>query len=250
MNSPLTRRRLIAAVGGVGFLTAGSRAASAAMDLDPVTFTQFEQVDGGAMPDVLLNWRETYNGDVLEASGFSNPPSAGPEGLLIDVADVLPGDAGTVTFQVELGEGETEQAPDAARVLFAPVIYENAENGVNEPERDAGDVVGSAGDLDDALTLGLRYDGGCNGTDLPIVPDDTRVHPDVAKSASAGQTIREVASILSDGVELTPPSGSCFQVGESTCLTVEWALPKGVGNRVQGDSLGFLFRFSPQPCEQ
>lgn len=238
-GTTITRRRILAAVGSLGFLGATARVGRAAF-FGPVEFDHRMQItQSESMPDVLLNWRETYNGTVLEESGFTTVPTAGPEAPIVDVSDALPGDEGSLTLQVTLGEGETEDAPTAALIRLTVDLYENSDEGINEPEREAGDVPGSAGDLGEAVELEIRRDDGCNATDWPVLPDDP-----VLASGSVVDVAE--ASPLADGVTLR--SGTCFEVGESTCLTMTWTLPEEVGNLVQGDSLGFRLRFTPLPC--
>ncbi|MFB6069215.1 MAG: hypothetical protein ABEJ90_04730 [Halobacterium sp.] len=237
----ITRRRVLAAVGSLGFLGASARVGRGALGLERVEFTRQMQInESESMPDVLLNWRETYNGAVLEESGFTTAPTAGPASPIVGLTDLVPGDEGSLTLQVALGEGETESTPTSARIRLTVELYENSDEGVNEPEREAGDVPGTVGDLGDAVELEIRYDDGCNGTDLPVLPDDPTI---------AAGTVVDVAedSPLADGVELQSP-GACFDVGESTCLTMTWTLPEGIGNVIQGDSLGFRLRFTPLPC--
>jgi predicted ribosomally synthesized peptide with SipW-like signal peptide len=100
----------------------------------------------------------------------------GAEGIMFNLDDVKPKDAGEATLSLHLCDND-------AYLWAQPFIRANAENGIVEPEAGAGDGTGgpSGGELADYLWLNLFYDTNCNnqkdgavaegGADVMIVLD-------------------------------------------------------------------------------
>ena len=70
---------------------------------------------------------------------------------------VVPGDSGSVTMRPRLLSGEGVDAENTANAeLYLLVHLSNtAENGINEPERDAGDTSPNDGELEDFTRITL-----------------------------------------------------------------------------------------------
>ena len=184
----LTRRRILAATGSAGALYLGVDRAGAVLGLDPVDMNQrtvngtyarstdWENSEDGP-PRIGLAWQERVNGDIREETDLTTDGETGNVGLIVDEA-VMPGDSGSVTMRARLISAENEPAENTANaelyVLFH--LSETAENGINDPEREAGDTSPNDGELDDFTRITVWEDGGIfdgNGEleALPIIGD-------------------------------------------------------------------------------
>ncbi|MFB6070930.1 MAG: hypothetical protein ABEJ76_07885 [Halanaeroarchaeum sp.] len=229
----LSRRRLLRdlgiagiATGGLAFVTTG----------DAVAYQQASTFQTDAAVDVLVEWRETYNGAVLE-TGATDPDPTAP---LISLTDVQPGDEGVLAFRVSVAAAaEPEQT---VSLVMDAAITDEAENGITEPERAAGDDT-SDGELADHVRAEVWYDaglfGGCNGTLEPGNP------------ILAEGSLREVAGAISADPLANPGGdGDCFGLEDSVCLGLHWWLPTG-GEEVnvyQSDGATFDLSFGAVQC--
>jgi hypothetical protein len=261
-GSPLTRRKILAAIGGVGLLAAGPRVAGAFRQ-DP-SFTQYtyaQSAEGG--PDLRVAWYERYNGVLAEesnrftggapltdtADSFNESGDAGrfvdvtgmaPDtvapGPVLSIPNALPGDQGLLLIGLR-----AENAP--ARVWIG-ATYTAAENGVTEPERHDDDTVG--GDLQDHVDVELWYDtgrgglGGCNG--LRDFTEEAVV--------DAG-TLADVGDALRGGVPLDfgVVGDPCIDAGGQRCLALRWSIDPGVNDVIQSDSVQFDLSVVAMPCD-
>jgi len=252
----LTRRRILAAVGSAGALYLGVDQASATLGYGIVDMNQ-RTVNGTyaqtneftqAPPRIALTWREIVNGAVQEDTGLTTDTDGetGGVGVIVDEA-VLPGDSGSVTMRAELLERDTP-TQDAQLYLLLR-LSETAENGANEPELDAGDVVGAdGGELHEHTEISVWIDEGIftgNGEleDLPVIGDQ----------AVAEGTLAEVAdpdpSGTGDGeFQISIDGDTCLSPGDEVYVSFEWRIPESVGNIIQGDSATFQVAFDPRPC--
>jgi len=252
----LTRRRILAAVGSAGALYLGVDRASATLGYGIVDMNQ-RTVNGTyaqtneftqAPPRIALTWREIVNGAVQEDTGLTTDTDGetGGVGVIVDEA-VLPGDSGSVTMRAELLERDTP-TQDAQLYLLLR-LSETAENGANEPELDAGDVVGAdGGELHEHTEISVWIDEGIftgNGEleDLPVIGDQ----------AVAEGTLAEVAdpdpSGTGDGeFQISIDGDTCLSPGDEVYVSFEWRIPESVGNIIQGDSATFQVAFDPRPC--
>ncbi|MFC6988187.1 hypothetical protein ACFQJD_04690 [Haloplanus sp. GCM10025708] len=184
-TAPFTRRRILAAVGSVGALYLGVDRVGAALGSETVETNQ-QTVNGtyaqsteftNAPPRIALAWRETVNGAVQEETDLAADGETGAVGLVVDEA-VVPGDSGAVTMRARLLE-DPEQTTQNARLYLRFRLSETAENGINDPERVAGDGTPDAGELDDVAEIRIWKDDGAFGSgdgeptwaDVPIVGD-------------------------------------------------------------------------------
>ncbi len=220
----LSRRRLL---GSAALAGATSVAGLAALTSDAVAYQSSTTV--GSDPSVRVDWRETYNGAVVDRGDDSNGP-------VLDVGNAQPGDSGTVAFRV------TPDTDQNARVWFSLALTANSENGRNEPERSAGDATGDRGELADALDVAVWYDtgslgvlglGGCDGD------------RDAAETTLVNGSLVEADEALADGV---PLGGDCIASDGGVCVGVSWSLPAETGNRIQGDSVATSLSFTVGSC--
>jgi len=190
----ISRRAVLGGVAGLGFAFGAGRLFTGSA----VAYTQ--QAAAGGSGGLLVYWRETVNGGVTESSLPSTGDGSQPTGPVVDLTNAQPGDRGALAVGLALGE----DVESSARVWMAlvprgPTPY--AENGINEPERKAGDVTPDVGELQEYVHVDVWYDdgffglGGCDGE-----------YNSLAETAVASGTFAEVADALADGVPITVPS--------------------------------------------
>lgn len=265
-GSPLTRRELLAAIGGVGLLAAGPRVAGA-IHPDP-GFTQYTYAQSTG-PDLRVAWYERYNGTVLEESNrftdggpltnasdsFNESgdagrfvdvtgPNAVATGPVLSIPNAQPGDEGLLLI------GLRAEGADA-RAWLSVAAYDFAENSLTEPERTAGDTTtdgttADAGELQHHLDVECWYDtgrfgvGGCNG------------HREFTEEAVvAAGTLAEVSNALSGGVPLDfgLVGDACIDAGTQRCLAIRWRIDPSVTNVVQSDSVRLDIAFAVTTCD-
>ncbi|SDY10278.1 hypothetical protein [Halobellus clavatus] len=245
----LTRRRILAAAVGAGLLTLGAAPARAAAGLAPVELTQTAQIQSGdSLPGVALDWRETVNDSVVADTDLTtvSTDATGGVGLIVDEA-VLPGDTGAVTLRATLlDDGGALQNAELA-LYFA--LSDTAENGLTEPEREAGDDGDPAGDLHTTATISIWRDMGVgtgNGRseDIPFLTDgDEAIAAGTLAAVDANPT-------FDDGYVLSRDGETCLAVGDAVYVSFRWEIPRGAGNLIQGDSARFTVGFVPRRCSE
>jgi len=249
-GSPLSRRRLLAAIGGVGLLAAAPRVAGA-LSQDPsfTRYTYAQSVDGG--PNLRVAWYERYNGTVIEESNrfggrapltnssdsFNESAEAGafvdvtgpdavPAGPVLAIPNAHPGDEGLLLIGLRAEEAD-------ARAWLRVTASEFAENSLVEPERTDGDTSTDDGELQDYVDVELWYDtgrlgvGGCNGL------------RDITEEAVIGSgTLAAVSDDLDAGVLLDfgIVEAACIPADTQRCLALRWAIDPAVNNVIQSDS--------------
>jgi len=252
----VSRRRILAAVGGVGALYLGADRAGAVFG-DPVELNQ-RTVNGtyareheftDAPPRIALSWREVVNGQVREDTTDSVAETGGV-GLIVDEA-VMPGDSGAVTMRAELLERDTET--QNAELYLVYRLTETAENGINDPEREAGDTSPDDGELDDYAEISVWIDDGLLGGNgeleaLPIIGDDPVASGTLAEVATSELTGNPAEN--TGGYQLSAGGETCLPPGSEVYVSFEWRIPESVGNIIQGDSATFQLAFDPRPCPE
>ncbi|MFC7046678.1 hypothetical protein ACFQH6_15835 [Halobacteriaceae archaeon GCM10025711] len=226
-NSPsISRRQLLAGLGTTGFVAGGMRVLTGSA----VAYTNRTLAAGEG--DLLVSWRETYNGDVVEASLPGDGDGGWPGGPVLSLPDVKPGDEGTLAVGLEA----TEDASDV-RVWLGVCLRETAENGILEPEAAAGDTTPGVGELQDAVHATLWYDRGIFGL------GDTNGSLDFGEERIASGTLADVATALSGWTPVDPDPATgghdCFTADSRVGLGLEWSIDETVGNVVQSDSVRF-----------
>ncbi|MFW6458644.1 MAG: hypothetical protein ACOCY6_04430 [Halodesulfurarchaeum sp.] len=256
----ITRRQLLAGLGGATIVFGGT-----ALARRPPTFTQYtyaEPTDDTSDGILRIAWYETRNGTFVENQGGTDDgeevtldPDVTPEYLLeatertdvagpvLTLSNVLPGDFGTLVVGLEVVE---EEAPDPIALWLAGELTESAENGINEPERSAGDTTPDTGELDEAATIEVWSDssvlGSCDG--LRTLEESLRAP--IVERDSFSSVFDPAAAIVNEGVRVFD---DCLGPGTIRCVALGWALPKNTGDQVQGDSLAFDFHFAAGPCD-
>lgn len=219
-----TRRRILSSAA----LGVTAAAGVGALSGDAIAYQQSTTM--GSDPTVRVDWRETYNGAVLESGDES------ADEPVLNVGNAQPGDSGSLAFRVEPEGGED------ARVTFALAVTENAENGRNEPERKAGDDTPERGELGDAVETAVWYDTGSFGVSGLGGCDGDR---DAAETTLVDGTLLDADEELAQGVVL---GGDCIAADSGVCVGVSWALPSSTGNLIQGDSVGVDLSFTVESC--
>ncbi|WP_251343716.1 hypothetical protein [Haloplanus halophilus] len=255
-GSSLSRRQLLAAIGGVGLLAAAPRVAGA-LGREPsfTRYTYAQSVEGG--PNLRVAWYERYNGALLEESNrfggrapltnssdsFNESAAAGafvdvtgPDavdaGPVLSIPNAHPGDEGLLVIGLRAEEAD-------ARAWLRVTASEFAENSLVEPEVSdgdaptAGDPAVEGGELQDHVDVELWYDtgrlgvGGCNGL------------RDFSEEAVIGRgTLAAVDVALDGGVPLDfgVVEAACIPEGAQRCLALRWAIDPAVNNVIQSDS--------------
>lgn len=259
----LTRRQVLAGLGGAGVVVAGFGVARAARRPAYQRYTYAQSDDGGVL---RVAWYETYDdgsGDEFQenqaGTGEDNAtrvldPNAGPSyvddapGPVVTLSNVLPGDSGVLVAGVEVAEvPEGEEGVDVWLRIgnfdqgWLPV--EEAENGINEPESAAGDTSAADGELDEELRVALWKDGGVGGV---VSPCDGRrgLAPLLAEGDLSTVTAERGDDAYGAGVKLY----DCLAAGQSRCLAFAWEIPTTVGDRIQSDSVQFDIAFGATSC--
>ena len=210
----------LAAFGGVGILTRGSRA-----------YTDTSVVQEGRV-ELEADWRETYNGDVLEDTRASEFETGG---ALISLGDVMPGDVGTVSVRLRNVSEVT------AEPRFSLELTGTAENGVIEPERKAGDDGGN-GELQEFLQTKLWYDGGLGG--IGVLGGDNAV-----QDAGEGLLTEDAeGSLAAVAPAIESVSLATLGPGDSVTVSFRWSFDADAAARpvevAAGDSVTFAFDIS------
>jgi len=228
----INRRRLIGLLGGTG-VTAYLGLEYATGDPVRYTYASSHDCDGYTLD---AEWRETYTSDgdtaLLENTTSSDGTAPGNSSI-IQLSNILPGDRGTVGFEL------TAEADDEATDTVSPTlgfdIVETAENGLNDAEEEAGDTTEDVGELQDYLRVTVWENTGILGIDALGSDDLTQ---QITEPTIAEGTFAEVAAVLND-----EPLGSIDTSAgsdESVSATLRWEFVDAQNiNAVQSDSVTF-----------
>ena len=256
----LTRRELLTGIGGGALAIGGFSLRRNSPRFSQYTYAAPE--DDTDDRRLRIAWYERYNGGFVANHAGTNDglettldPDSGPAyvdeatfvtdtaGPVISVGNVLPGDAGTLVVGLEVVDGSGAEPLD---VWFRASMTENAENGVNGPERNAGDTTANEGELDDEVLVEMWRDGSplgsCNGVKEF---DETLESPLVAPAPFADAFAPTADAGDAEGLL----AFDCLPPGALRCVALRWELPETAGNRAQGDSLGFDFSFVGGACD-
>lgn len=236
----ISRRDALAGVGAIGAATVagfgiGSR--------DGLVYTASAQTESnGILLDV--DWRETYNGQVLEDTRSAEWTADGPA---ISLGDVLPGDTGTFSFRI--GVADSEDGPVEPEFSFD--LTATPENGINEPEQKAGDDTENDGELQDVVQARFWRDDGLFATLDPLGGDNAEREPTepLIPEGTEG-TLGEVATAFeTEG----PISFDCIEGDETITVSFGWEFPADLDesniNRAQGDGVSFDLPINAQQCD-
>jgi hypothetical protein len=189
----ITRRQVLAGIGGVGLLTAGAALGQGVLSGGAPPYTRFTyaQPDGsgpgngngpngpgnsnGSLPRLQIAWYQTYNDQPVdspvdepteEAFGDRAVYVEGVAGPVISVPDAMPGDFGSLGIGL-LAENAPANVWFAVRAVPADgsddPVSGFSENRIREPEATAGDTTETLGELQNYLDFDLWYDTGVRG---------------------------------------------------------------------------------------
>ena len=260
-NHTLTRRRLLAGVGGIGAASAAAGLGTTAYLNDTESFTG-NTLQAGAlnmMVSVDIHDKSTELPDpVVESTDEDADDTADGNEITITVDDVKPGDWFVLDWHVEI-----DGNPGYVQVTSVDEDYSNGEGDNPESETDTT----SPGDLGGALlTTVWRSTDSTAGSGRGVLQtldrqtdhNDTWLSgyetPDLDGVTTGGAhytTLDETHGEYLDGVVLTDQSGAPIEVGSvSDSADFHYyqlfELPLGVGNDVQGDSVTFTTRFDAE----
>ena len=223
--SDLSRRQLLLALGAVGACSAGAGFGSVGYLGDR---ERFPNVTTAGALDLELGYRATYNGETLasvpdegETADCDTPGLVDGAGVpVVDLADVKPGDCGTLTVTLHVCE-------NPSRLWLAVDVFDAVENDRRPEEVAAGDETADAGELQDFVEVTVR----------------------VGESVVYEGTLAGLATAAGGGVLLTRDDGSTC-VAETLTVAVDWCLPlDGPGhNRAITDGVAFDCRFAAVQC--
>lgn len=231
-SNRFSRRQLLSGVAGAGGVSiAGFRL----MTRGSQQFTDSTRIQLGTSGDVLLEWREIYNGATVTTP--TAPSTSATPGFMDSLGNVLPGDSGSLTIRIRRDPVGDDSETALALTMAMELVGELQSPGLQ-------DFIHTSVWYDTGL-LGLASFGGRNGARDVGEP---LVHPDAQGS------LNEVATVLADGISLDPaphiPRSDCFMTDDAVTITFGWSFPPEQRNVnvVQGDSVAFDFRFDAAPC--
>ena len=227
----INRRRLLGVLGGTG-VAAYLGLGYATGDSVGYTYASSHSCDGYTLD---AEWRETYtrNGETTLLENTTSSDGAAPGGSsIIQLSNVLPGDRGTVSFRVTADRTDTG-ASDTVSPTLGFDIVETAENGIIDPEEEAGDTTENTGELQEYLDLTVWENTGILGVDALGADDLTQ---QITEPTIAEGTFAEVGSSLNDETLGTIDTDG----DESVSVTLRWELADDENiNVIQTDSVTF-----------
>lgn len=215
----LTRRKALLGLGTIGLAGAGAGVGTSALFSDEESFNN-NTIQAGEL-DLYVSASSTYSGPSetnlsqdVELTDGSNLPMA-----FYELTDVKPGDSGTAEICFS-------SVDNPAWIWTQGVVTANDENGQTEPEQAVDTTTGAgAGELAGTLESSLVVDAGNDGSTTEVFGDLFSGH------FSPWQ--------LLDGDGGDGQFTASDSAGEDHCITLDWELPKEVGNEVQSDTLTF-----------
>lgn len=220
----LSRRKLLAGVGGAGAASVGAGLGTSAYFSDTESF-EGNVVRAGQL-DLAVDWEMEYDGPGAVETGSGTVD--GEPAVLVDLSDVKPGDTGRCRFSFTVVD-------NPGYLWLGGGMTRSAENGQPEPEAradlTAGDIGTGKGELGRAMDATMAYEGGpelCTGS-LKSVLEDVQFGMALDADADTGPR-------------------NCYQLEDGDDIVMDWELPESVGNRVQTDEMGFAVRFYGEQC--
>jgi predicted ribosomally synthesized peptide with SipW-like signal peptide len=215
-------------------------------------------VDGDSYADFFdaIATGETVNGGISAAAEGLCGTDADADGpVIIDIADVKPGDFGGAQFAFELCDN-----PGYVRLTGG--LRDAAENGVTEPEADDADEVEGVVELLDEIQVAYGVgpiDGSASADDTTAFEEtDAGFQPVEQSSLREFLAAIDAGGVALDGdvdAELGGGTGEqgCFAGGDPEepsvhQVSVVWWLPIDHGNEVQSDSVTFDLGFYTEQC--
>jgi len=274
----LTRRKMLAGLGGIGAGAAlgGTGTMAYLHDTEQTTGT----ITAGEL-DIQLDWRTVYNG--TELSRHEEPVDTDEDGTpILELGDVKPGDHGCIVISIH-------NDTNPAWIWHQMELSNRDDNELTEPEEKSGDSTGGdgEGELQDHLEIQAFYDDSfdcewnvekeCGLTAWrklsSLLDAETFAGEGILLDGLRGTSVynRQDASEGGDhDLNLSPffatPNEAddeferwynttfSSQYGQNMLekqtgtqhLTYQWRVPKTVGNVIQSDSLDIAIKFYAQ----
>lgn len=236
----ISRRDVLAGIGVTGLAGATGLGVGTG---DAVVYTASAQTESNGFT-LDVDWRETYNGQVLEDTRSTEWTADGPA---ISLGNVHPGDSGT--FSVRIGVANAEDAAVAPQFSFD--LTATSENGINEPEQKAEDSSADDGELEDVVQAKVWRDDGLFAELDPLGGDNAVRDPGEALLPEGTQgTLKAVASAFQ---EEGPVSFGCIEGDETITVSFGWEFPAEFddddANIAQGDGVSFDLVVYAEQCD-
>ncbi|RLM67326.1 hypothetical protein DVK05_11395 [Halorubrum sp. Atlit-8R] len=234
-ESGLTRREALAGAGAVGFAALGAASGRPTGTDSWGEYTDYTYAQTDRPWDLLVGWRRTENGTVVDSSPTDAEDDVEAAGIrLVDVDNALPHDTGTASVGLRL-EDPAGAAPDGVRVWLKIA-----------PGLDGADAASRA--LAERIRLEVRYDtgllgvGACAGAESDFAG--------YGELIAAGTLAELSADPVATGIELDPTllGNGCLTTEERRCLTFTWEFDGEGGNAGQGGAVDFDVRFAADDC--
>jgi hypothetical protein len=242
----LSRRRLLGALGTVGV----GVGAAAGVGLGTTGYLSDDERYASAVAagrlDLRVGFRSAYNGATLDAT----PAPAGADaesavcddpGLVdgdgvpaVDLADVKPGDCGSVSASLHV-------CANPSRLWMAVALLDAAENDLRPEERLAGDATPDVGELDELIEVACWVDADGDGA---VGPDERLLY----EGTLAGLTTAAAGGLLLTADGSGEPT--CADAGTASTVALAWCLPLDGPdhNRAITDAVSFDLRFGAVQC--
>jgi hypothetical protein len=227
----------LASVGGLALLTERAKA--------------YPNSDSLTSTPLRYDWRETYNGSVVDGGTTVTGTDTGPR---IGVTNVVPGDRGTLSIRLQLADDAPSDA--GVRPFLALDLTATPENGVNDAEAPHDDNQ-TQGELQEFLSVSLRYDTGTLGIDSFGAQNGVQdagedlIHPDASGSLSSVAATLPTPVLL-DPAEADPVGDSCLSDEDAVGFVFRWTfdgdtIPADV-NEAQSDGVTFDLDITVEEC--
>jgi hypothetical protein len=275
----ITRRQVLAGIGGVCLLTAGAGLGQGVLSggAPPYTRYTYAQPDGqngnGSLPRLQIAWYQTYNDQPLDSPVDEQTEEAFGDravyvedvtGPVISVPDAMPGDSGSLGIGI-LAENAPANVWFAVRAVPADgsddPVSAFTENRIREPEATAGDTTETLGELQNYLDFDLWYDtgvlgngaeftGACNGR--RDVGEQVIADGRIFETDDTGAFIHPDSQSLADGIKLDDETlvggNGCLAPNQPRCLGLDWEFSADAPNLAQTDAVQFEFVFALTEC--
>jgi predicted ribosomally synthesized peptide with SipW-like signal peptide len=253
----LTRRKVLAGLGTIGVAGAGAGLGTSALFSDEESFTN-NSIQAGELDLIVDYYTSRDQGSFGSNSQEGQIGGTGITEYTYDVADVKPGDSGTVAFCPKIVDN-----PGWLWVGSAGGVTDY-ENGQTEPEGQIDGTVGGtldngtndgpiAGDLSEEIEVTVSY---AESVSYDAAADEITCTNTRELQNPEGYTLAELAKELESGLQLDGnepndgdgstdayPGSADADDQQGPCLCIEWEVPADVGNEIQSDALELDFQF-------
>jgi hypothetical protein len=232
-----TRRDLLTAVGTTGVVSVSG---VAIMTEPAIAYPNSMQMYQGGDFTLEADWRETYNDTPLEDTRANRTS----DGAVVSLADVVPGDSGTLSFRLAVVPDSEDDDPSVEPSLSLN-LPGTAENDLTDSERERGDASGDGGELQEALDVKLWYDEGLANYDVFGGDNAEQDAGETLVTSGAEGSLADVAAAVTD---VPLDAKGCLGTDETLTVSFSWRLDSGVGNEIQSDSVTFDLEITARQC--